>query len=255
MQWIEIGADELRQREPALDRRYQFGVLVEAGGHCLDPGGYVAALVRHAHDQGAALRRDRAVGFVIAAKRLRAVRIGGGEIGCDRAVVCAGAWSKQLARAAGDRVSLETERGYHAAIADPEAGPRHPIMPSDGKMANTMVAGALRIAGQVELAGLAATPNWRRAEILRDHALRSYPGLPRDLAAERVKFWIGHRPATPDALPVIGPASASADITYGFGHGHVGLAAGAISGRLIADLVSGKPPVIDPAPYSARRFA
>jgi D-amino-acid dehydrogenase len=152
-------------------------------------------------------------------------------------------------------VFLETERGYHAVILNPETGPRHPIMPSDGKMANTMTTGGLRIAGQVELAGLEAAPNWRRAEILRDYALRTYPDLPRELPPERVKFWMGHRPATPDALPVIGPAARSSDIIHGFGHGHVGLAAGAISGRLIADLVSGKPPVIDPTPYSPRRFA
>lgn len=253
--WIELDANELRQREPALDRRYRFGVLVEAGGHCLDPGAYVAALVRHAVEQGAALRRERAIGFSIEGQRLRAVRIERGEIACDRAVICAGAWSKELARAAGDRVFLETERGYHAVILDPESGPRLPIMPSDGKMANTMTTGGLRIAGQVELAGLRAAPNWRRAEILRDYALRTYPGLPRDLPAERVRFWMGHRPSTPDALPVIGPAAASSDIVHGYGHGHVGLAAGAISGRLIADLVAGKAPVIDPAPYSPQRFA
>ncbi len=254
VEWIELDADELRQREPALDRRYTFGVLVEAGGHCLDPGGYVAALVAHAVGQGATLRHDRAIGFRIEGGRLQAVRTETGETACDRAVIAAGAWSRHLARAAGDRVPLETERGYHAVIAAPEAGPRTPIMPSDGKMANTMTAGGLRIAGQVELADLHAAPNWRRAEILRDYALRTYPALARDLPKERVKFWMGHRPSTPDALPVIGPASATPDIMHGFGHGHIGLAAGAISGRLIADLVSGKPPVIDPAPYSARRF-
>ena len=105
-----------------------------------------------------------------------------------------------------------------------------------------------------ELAGLEAAPNWQRAQILLNLLERTFPALG-DVAADKVKFWMGHRPATPDALPVIGHASASADIIYGFGHGHIGLAAGPVSGRLVADLVSGKPPVIDPAPYSARRFS
>jgi D-amino-acid dehydrogenase len=118
-----------------------------------------------------------------------------------------------------------------------------------------MTAGGLRIAGQVELAGLQAAPNWKRAEILRDFALRTYPDLPRDLPASRVRFWMGHRPATPDSLPVIGPASGCADVIHAYGHGHVGLAGGAMTGRLVADLVSGKPPIIDPMPYSSRRFA
>ncbi|MBU6498933.1 MAG: FAD-dependent oxidoreductase, partial [Rhodospirillales bacterium] len=145
-------------------------------------------------------------------------------------------------------------RGYHAMIAAPEGHTRVPVMPSDGKMANTMTAHGLRIAGQVEIAGLDAAPNWKRAEILRDYALRTYPALPRDLPAERVKVWMGHRPSTPDGLPCIGPASGCADVVHCFGHGHVGLAAGALSGRLAADAVSGKTPAIDLTPYAAARF-
>ena len=252
--WLELDADELRQQEPGLDRRYTFGVLVQAGAHCADPGGYVAALARHAEGLGAAVVTGRATGFRIEGGRLRAVVTEAGEIACDRAVVCAGARSRELAAAAGDRVFLESERGYHAMIKAPEVAPRHPLMPSDGKMAVTPLAGGLRIAGQVEIAGLEAAPNWKRAEILRDHALRSFPGLPRDLPAERVTFWMGHRPSTPDGVPVIGLASGCRDIAYGFGHGHVGLASGPVTGRLVADLLGGKPPVIDPAPYGAGRF-
>ena len=252
--WLELDADELRQQEPSLNRRYRFGLLVEAGGHCTDPGGYVAALVAHAMAQGATLRRDRAAGFWIEAGRLRAVRTGAGDIACDRAVIAAGAHSNALAAMVGDRVLLETERGYHAVISAPEACPRRPVMPSDGKMANTMTLHGLRIAGQVELAGLAAAPNWKRADILRDHALGTYPALPRDLPASRVSVWMGHRPSTPDGLPCIGPASGCADVVHAFGHGHVGLAAGPITGRLVADLVGGTIPVIDRRPYDPARF-
>lgn len=253
--WIELDANELHQREPDLDRRYTFGALVEAGGHCVDPGGYVAALVQHAEAEGARLHRTHARGFAIVGRRLAAVKTDDGAIPCDRAVIAAGTWSKPLAAAAGDRVSLETERGYHAMILGAETGPRTPVMPSDGRMSNTMARGGLRIAGQVELAGLAAAPNWKRAEILRDFALRTYPKLPRALPPERVRFWMGHRPATPDSLPCIGPATGSGDIIHAFGHGHVGLAAGAVTGRLVADLLAGRPPAIDPSPYSPQRFA
>ncbi len=254
VRWLELDADQLRQAEPSLDRRYTFGLLVEEGGHCTDPGGYVAALVAQAASQGAVLHRARATGFRIEAGRLQAVSTEGGEILCDRAVIAAGARSRDLARQAGDRVLLETERGYHAMIAHPEAAPRHPIMPSDGKMANTLTLHGLRIAGQVELAGLDAAPNWKRAEILRDYALRTYPALPRDLPAERVKVWMGHRPSTPDGLPCIGPASGCAHVVHAFGHGHVGLAAGPITGRLVADVISGGPPVVPLAPYDPARF-
>jgi D-amino-acid dehydrogenase len=252
--WLELGPEELRRREPMLDRRYGFGVFVEGSGQCRDPGGYVAALVRHAEARGATVRRAGAEGFQIEGGRLRAVRAGGETIGCDRAVIAAGARSKHLARAAGDAVPLENERGYHTMIAASEAGPRHLTMPSDGKMVNSAMVAGLRVAGQVEFAGLAARPNWRRAAILRDHLLRSYPDLPRELPAGRVTQWMGHRPSLPDSLPCIGPASGCADVVHAYGHGHIGLASGPVTGQLVADLVDGRPPVIDPAPYRPDRF-
>jgi D-amino-acid dehydrogenase len=254
VRWLELSDDELRQREPSLDRRYTFGLLVEENGQCRDPGAYVAALVRHAQSLGAQLQRGRALGFRIEDARLRAVRTDTGEIAADKAVIAAGAWSKVLAAAAGDRVPLESERGYHAVISDPGIAPRYPVMPSDGKMSCVMTPQGLRFAGQVELASRDAAPNWQRAGVLRDFARQVFPDLPHDLSAERVKVWMGHRPSIADGLPCIGPASGCADVLHAFGHGHVGLTAGAATARLVADLISGKPPSIDPSPYSARRF-
>jgi D-amino-acid dehydrogenase len=254
VKWLELDEDELRQREPSLDRHYKFAVLVEENGQCRDPGAYVAALARHAVGLGAGLVQTGATGFRIEAGRLRAVMTRDGEIACDKAVIAAGAWSKVLAEAAGDRVLLETERGYHVVISDPGVEPRYPVMPSDGKMACVMTPAGLRLAGQVELAGLEAAPNWQRAGVLLKFARRVYPGLPADLPPERVKLWMGHRPSTPDGLPCLGLASGCRDVVHAFGHGHVGLTAAAMSGKIVADLVAGRPPPFDLAPYAAARF-
>ncbi|MDB5415582.1 MAG: amino acid dehydrogenase [Rubritepida sp.] len=255
VKWLELSEDELRQREPDLDRRYTFAVLVEEGGHCLNPGAYVAALVAQAEAQGMRRIHARATGFRIEAGRLKAVLADQGEVLADRAVISAGAYSKALAREAGDNLPLETERGYHAVIAGAEAGPRTPMMPSDGKMSLTMTETGLRVAGQVEIAGLDAAPNWKRAEILRDHLLRSFPGLPREIPAERIKVWMGHRPSMPDGLPCIGPATASVDILHCFGHGHVGLVAAPRSAELVAAWLTGSPASIRAESYSPRRFS
>ncbi len=255
VKWIELDADELRQQEPDLDRRYGFAVLVEEGGHCRDPGAYVAALVGHAVAQGAVLKRTRATGFRIQSRRLYAVETEEGDITCHKAVIAAGAYSRALAKLAGDDVPLETERGYHAQLEHPETGPRRPLMPSDGKMSVTLTDRGLRCSGQVELAGLDAAPNWKRAEILRDHLLGSFPGLPRDLPVERVKFWMGHRPSIADGKPVIGPASGADGIFHAFGHGHTGLVAGTRTAEIVAALVAQRPPPIDIAPFAAGRFA
>jgi len=254
VKWLEIGEDELRQREPDLDRRYRFAVLVEEGGHCRNPGAYVAALVAQAEAQGMQRVYARATGFTIEGGRLKSVSTDQGEILADRAVICAGAHSRVLARAAGDSLPLETERGYHAVITDAPVGPRTPMMPSDGKMSLTWTETGLRVAGQVEIAGLEAAPNWKRAEILRDHLLRCFPGLPREIPTEKIKFWMGHRPSMPDGLPCIGPASASGDILHCFGHGHVGLVAAPRSAELVSAWLTGVEAPFPAEAYSPTRF-
>jgi D-amino-acid dehydrogenase len=254
IEWLELDDDELRQREPELDRRYRFAALVEEGGHCRDPGAYVAALVAQARAEGAELRRDTATGFRIEDGRLRAVLTERGEVPADKAVIAAGAYSRRLAAAAGSKVPLETERGYHAMVLDSPTGPRTPMMPYDGKMSITWTDRGLRCAGQVEIAGLEAAPNWKRAEILRDHLLRSFPNLPRDLPAERVKFWMGHRPSMPDGLPCLGPAAASPDVLLAFGHGHVGLVAGPRTARVVTAMLGGRQPEIPTEPFRPSRF-
>ena len=254
VRWIELDADELRQREPELDRRYGFGIFVDEGGHCTDPGAYVAALIGLAEAEGAKLHRDRATGFRIEAGRLRAVMTSQGEVACDAAVIAAGVHSKPLARAAGDDVPLESERGYHAEISAPEVSPRHGLMPSDGKMSIMRTARGLRCAGQVEIAGIDAAPNWQRAEILKNHLLGCFPGLPRDLPTERVKFWLGHRPSMPDGMPCLGPSRASPDVIYAFGHGHTGLVAAARTGEVVAALLARRAPPIPIGAFDSRRF-
>lgn len=255
VRWLELEGEDLFQREPTLDRRYGFGVMVEEGGDCRDPGGYVAALVALAEARGAKRIAAGATGFRLFGRRLGAVLHADGEVVADQAVICAGARSRDLALAVGDAVPLETERGYHALIADPEVAPRHGLMPSDGKMSIMATRHGLRAAGQVEIAGLEAAPNWRRAEILRDHLLATFPGLPRDLPAERVKVWMGHRPSMPDGMPVLGAATGCADVIHAFGHGHVGLVAGARTGRVVAQLLAGLPPEIPIGPFTATRFS
>jgi D-amino-acid dehydrogenase len=117
-----------------------------------------------------------------------------------------------------------------------------------------MTSEGLRVAGQVELGGTEDPPDWRRADILLDYLARAFPDISPRPDKSRVKRWMGHRPSTPDGVPCLGPSTRSPDILYGFGHGHSGLSMAPISARLLVDVVSGTAPLIDPAPYSVRRF-
>jgi len=91
--------------------------------------------------------------------------------------------------------------------------------------------------------------------MLLEQGRRLFPALKSTYSEERLSLWMGHRPSLPDSLPCLGPATASPDVVYAFGHGHVGMAASPMTGKLVADLVAGRATTIDIAPFSARRFA
>lgn len=258
--WTELEGQALREREPDLDPAFGFAVHVGEAGHCKNPAAYMQALEAHALARGARRINARARGFRIEQGRLRAVLTEqgevAGEVACDAAVICAGARSKALAAQAGDHVQLESERGYHAVVSHQEhqARARTPMMVSEFKVIATQMETGLRIAGQVEFASFEAAPDWRRGEIMRDIALRLFPALPRELPAADVRYWLGRRPSTPDGMPCIGPATASADIIHAYGHGHIGLGCSARTGRIVAQLLAGQAPEIDLTPFSPQRF-
>jgi D-amino-acid dehydrogenase len=254
IEWMELSEDEIRQREPDLDRRYGFGVLVEEAGCCRDPGAYIAGLANHARALGAEFVPATATSFVLAGGRLKAVVTDRGEIACDAAVVAAGIRSKPLCASIGDRLPLESERGYHVVIENARVGPRTTMMASDTKMAVNWMNGGLRGAGQVEIAGLDAAPDWRRSKILRDHLVGMFPRLAASLSEDKVHVWQGHRPSMPDGRPCIGYARATRDVIFAFGHGHVGLVGSARTGRLVAQLIAGRETEIPAGPFDPGRF-
>jgi D-amino-acid dehydrogenase len=110
--------------------------------------------------------------------------------------------------------------------------------------------GGLRCAGTVEIAGLAAPPDERRALMLAEHARALFPGLTHG----EPKLWMGFRPSTPDSLPILGPVPSRPGLWLAFGHGHFGMTGGPPSGRIVASLIAGQKPPIDPQPYEMGRF-
>ncbi len=251
----ELGQDELRQIEPSLSRDYVRGRVIGENGHVGNPHRLILHLAEALIRNGGRVLRERALGFEFAGGVVTGVRTDGGIHPADRIVIAAGAWSKPFAAALGDKVPLDTERGYHIMVKDPEVTPRMPVSSAEGKFVATPMETGLRMAGTVEFAGLDAPPDWRRARILLKQAQEMFPGLPRELPEERLSLWMGFRPSLPDSLPVIGPAARHPTAFYAFGHGHVGLAAGSMTGRLVSDLVAGRMPSIDIAPFRVGRFA
>jgi len=164
--------------------------------------------------------------------------------------VAAGAWSGRLARLVGDRALLESERGYNTTLPDPRIRLNAEIIFAERKFVASQLATGLRIGGAAEFAGLEAPANYTRSKALVRLAARYFPGLNTEGGTE----WMGHRPTTPDSLPVIGPSPRRRDVFYAFGHSHTGLTFGPTTGRLIAEVLSGRPPSLDLSPFAIARF-
>jgi D-hydroxyproline dehydrogenase len=166
-----------------------------------------------------------------------------------KVVIAAGAHSRGLARQAGDRVPLDTERGYHVEwdIAEPLL--RRPVCPTERGFYFCPMAGRLRVAGTVELGGLNLPPSPHRVRKLIEGARAFFPWL-----GEPDRDWMGCRPSLPDSLPVIGPSTGGTDVIHAFGHGHLGVTLAPVTAAVVADLILGKIPRLDISPYRPGRF-
>ncbi|MFZ1339929.1 MAG: FAD-binding oxidoreductase, partial [Paracoccaceae bacterium] len=167
-----------------------------------------------------------------------------------RVIIAAGAHSRDLAAQAGDRVPLETERGYHVEWDMAEPRLTRPSCPTARGFYLCPMDGRLRAAGTVELGGLTAPPSRHRIARLVEGVRSLFPDLPETPD----RSWLGFRPSLPDSLPVIGPSQGGADVIHAFGHGHLGVTMAPVTARIVADLVAGRAPHLDLAPVLPGRF-
>ena len=165
-------------------------------------------------------------------------------------VVACGAFSKPLAAALGYRVPLETERGYHVMLPLARPGFRIPVASFDRKAIMTPMTSGLRMTSTVELGGLQLAPDPHRWALIERHLAALVPSMP----TGGITRWMGFRPTVPDYLPVMGRVPDGRNIFFAFGHQHLGLTLAGVTARIVADLVAGRAPGIDLAPFSASRF-
>lgn len=150
---------------------------------------------------------------------------------------------------AGDRVPLDTERGYHVEWEMDEPRLSRPTCITSRGFYLCPMAGRLRVAGTVELGGLHAPPSDHRIARLVEGAQSVFPDLgPPD------REWMGFRPSMPDSLPVIGPSRHGTDVIHAFGHGHLGVTLAPVTASIVADIIQDRAPELDISPYRASRF-
>ena len=247
----EVDSDELADLEPALKGLFRFGQFAPDNGSTPDPSALVKAIYNQASRDGATHKKTLVTDFEIKDGCVDRIVLDNGErLAVDGVVVAAGAWSAKLSRKLGARVPLESQRGYHVTVKDPNVRLERNVMAVEHNMMVNPMTSGLRLAGTVEFAGLTAKPRYSRSEALFRKGQELFPGL----EGSDKSYWMGHRPCLPDSLPVIGKAPRAENVFLGFGHGHVGMCGGASTGREIANLVSGREAEIDLSPFSPTRF-
>ncbi|GAB3284409.1 NAD(P)/FAD-dependent oxidoreductase [Parahaliea aestuarii] len=248
-----MSGDELRAMEPALAQTVHSGLFFPNTAHTVNPLRLTQALANCLTAAGGEIRSGEAgdVRSLVPMGEGVELALGSGErLQARRAVVCAGAFSARLLKSLGLRVPLETERGYHLMLPDPAAELSRPVTSHERSFVMTPMEHGLRLAGTVELAGLEAEPDYRRADILLEHAGH----LLQNLSGAGASRWMGFRPSLPDSLPVIGAAPGMPQLMLAFGHQHLGLTQAAITAEMVSDLVAGRRPEVDPHPYRIERF-
>lgn len=250
IEYHHLKQDELATYQPGLWSGFVRGTFVPGWKTVADPKLLGQAIWRHAEQKGAKLTRGD-VALVMPARGHIAIQFRQGRtIAARKLVIAAGAWSHLLARQFGDPIPLETERGYNTTLPVSAFDVKRQLIFSRHGFVITPLATGLRIGGAVELGGLSRPPDFNRAKAMLAKAKTFLPGLDESGGRE----WMGYRPSLPDSLPVIGRANGRSDVFYAFGHGHLGLTQSAATGALIRDLVLGRNPAIDLAPFSAQRF-
>ncbi len=250
-EWEELSGEGLRAYDQSYSSGLDFAVRLGNHGRISDPGQYVKDLASEAAAGGARILKASVEDIVRADGVVTGVRAGGETIPCDAAVLTTGVWSGPLCAKLGLRPPLESERGYHVEFWSPSVMPRSPAMIASGKFVITPMEGRLRAAGIVEFGGLDAPASPEPFDLLERSLISAIPGLQWSEKTE----WMGHRPALTDSIPVIGEVPGLNGAFAGFGHHHVGLTGGPKTGRLLAQIVSGRKPNIDLTPYSPARFA
>ncbi|MEX0346973.1 MAG: NAD(P)/FAD-dependent oxidoreductase [Rhizobiaceae bacterium] len=248
--WDTFEAGEIREYDPAFGSEIGFAARMPDHGRISDPGQYVKDLAAHVVANGGKLIKADATDIAREDGKVSGIRTNSETIDCDAAVICAGVWSGPLASQLGLKVPLESERGYHVELWEPSVMPRSPVMVASGKYVATPMEGRLRLAGIVEYGGLEAAPSRAPFELLYNNIKRAIPGI----SWKETSEWMGHRPAITDSIPLIGEVPGVENAYCGFGHDHVGLTGGPKTGRILAQLISGRAPNIDLAPYAPSRF-
>jgi D-amino-acid dehydrogenase len=244
------GPQAIAELQPGLSPSLVAATFVPGWKTVSDPLRVTEALAGEFERRGGRIRRADAVALAPGLDGVKVHTRDGAALVARSVVIAAGAWSHRLARTLSEHIPLETERGYNTTLPVDAFDLKRQLSFDGHGFVVTPLACGVRVGGAVEFAGLDAPPNFARAAAMLGLAKRFMPGL----RTEGGREWMGFRPSLPDSLPAIGRAAADERVVYAFGHGHLGLTQAAATARLVADIIAGRPPPLDLAPFRPQRF-
>lgn len=250
IEFRHLDAARMAELQPGLAARFTHGTFTPGWYSIADPKLYTLALAEAFRARGGAIEQREVETLAPHGDGVTIGMRGGDTLGAAQIVLAAGAFSHRIARSLGERIPLETERGYNTTLPPDAFDLRMQITFGGHGFVVSRLSTGIRVGGAVELGGLELPPNFRRSEAMLAKARAFLPGLKPEDGVQ----WMGFRPSLPDSLPAIGRARATPRVIHAFGHGHLGLTQSAGTARLVADLLTGHQPAIDISPFSPQRF-
>jgi D-amino-acid dehydrogenase len=247
-----LPAEELAKLEPALKPDAAAGAwLYDCDAH-LRPDKLMSAWQRRLNEQGVTIRENcEFQGFERTDGKVTGLVTSQGRIEADQVVIATGAWTPLLKEQLGKRVPIEPGKGYSITMPRPALCPKYPMVFEQHRVAVTPMQSGYRIGSTMEFAGFDETLREERLHLLTEGA-KLY--LKEPLAEPIVEKWYGWRPMSCDGVPFIGPIPKFTNVWLAAGHSMLGVSMATGTGRLIAELVTGATPHVDPAPYRVDRF-
>jgi D-amino-acid dehydrogenase len=249
-----LTASETAAREPCLRMDVAGAVYYPMDGH-LTPGRLMVSL-RHALEKAGVelLWERRITGWRTSGAKVLAAATPGGDLEADEYVLSAGVWSATLVRDLGLRMPMQAGKGYSLTLPNPRRRPSLCAILTEARVAVTPMDGSLRFGGTMELTGIDLGVDPARVRGIVKSVSRYYPELTPDDFRD-VPPWCGLRPCSPDGLPYLGRFRSFTNLSAATGHAMMGVSLGPITGKLMAEILSGETPSLDVSALYPDRFA
>ena len=244
-----LSQKEVLELEPNLNPVFDAGIIYESAMHARDPHGILKQIFKLFLNRGGKFIQTNIKSIEQPKTDETIIRSENEEYKFEKSVVASGAFSKQFTDQLGEKIPLDTERGYHVHFKGQERLISRPVIFLDRGFGMTPMNQGLRAVGTVELGGIENPLSKKRIK----YVIRCAKELLPQLGAHEDE-WLGFRPTLPDFLPILGPSLKNKNIIYAFGHQHLGWTLGAITGKIVSGIVAGEKTNLDLSPYSSKRF-